>query len=100
MIVPVEVTLYLGFFDCLQCELLIRVPVLYQSYLTKGPFAEEFDWLISIDARVEEALAFKDLSMTVLNSLRAVEVNELLLSCVRGHYCKAEVTVNSSCGVL
>ena len=74
--------------------------MLYQSYLTKGAFAEEFDWLISIDARVEEALAFKDLSMTVLNSLRAVEVNESLLSCVGGHYCEAEVTVNSSCGVL
>ena len=52
LIVPVKVTLYLGFFDCLQRELLIRIPVLYQSYLTKGAFAEEFDWLISFDARV------------------------------------------------
>ena len=38
--------------------------------------------------------------MTVRNSLRAVEVNESLLSCVGGHYCEAEVTVNSACGVL
>lgn len=51
-IVPVEVTLYLVLFDCLQRELLIRVPVLYESYLTKGALAEEFDWLIGFDARV------------------------------------------------
>ena len=38
--------------------------------------------------------------MTVRNSLRAVEVNESLLSCIGGHYCETKVTVNSACGVL
>ena len=81
LIVLNEVTLYLGLFDGLYRELFFRVPVLYERNLTEGAFSEETDRLICIDARVKEALASKNLSMLILQSLLAIEVDGALLSC-------------------
>ena len=94
LIVPIEVTLYFGFFNGLDSKLLIRVAVLYESHLTERALSEETDGFICIDARVKEALALKNLSMPVLQSLIAVEVDGSLLSCLGAHYCKAEFTIN------
>ena len=94
LIVPIEVTLYFGFFNGLDRKLLIRVAVLYESYLTERALSEETDGFICIDARVKEALALKNLSMPVLQSLIAVEVDGSLLSCLGAHYCEAEFIVN------
>ena len=73
--------------------------MLYERYLTERALSKDFDRLICFDTRLKEALALKNLSVTVLKSFATVEVNESLLRYEGSQYCEAEVTVNSACVV-
>ena len=53
--------------------------MLYERYLTERALSKDFDRLICFDTRLKKALELKNLSVTVLESVATVEVNESVL---------------------